>query len=970
MKREFTKTFGLAMILLLASCGGGGNGTTTPPPQDGGTGPAFSVVLTAEPEQGPSPLTVAFSAYAFGGTAPYQFEWDFNGDRITDSTETNPFFTFASSTSVLLRVTDSNNRVVEARRSITITASEPTDLTPPLNVTFTSSVTAGTAPLQVTFEALVTGGSPPYIYAWDLDGDGEMDSFSQKVVWTYTSPGKPTPVEGLPTQFYYFPSLTVTDNRGIQRSTIDDTNGDGQPDWRVIINVMPRGILSPSIRANPIVGQAPLPVDFSAGASGGEPPYRFKWDFGDGTTTDWSFTSFMEHIYESTGEFHARVTVRDNQNVEEVSGAAVITVLPEPSFKVTITADETAGSVPFKVELNALVEGGRQPISYRWEVFTDLTPSLQEPTIVALPSVPQPFLDSDAIVVPSLSNDTAPTMVFGTYVGQQMLMDTDGNGGNGAPYVVRLVVKDANGVEAVSNLIRITPLAPEPDTLYQAVRAPKVGDTIYSQGWSPTFTARANAATVAHDSGVVFLIGGEILSQTGEFLSVVPQTDSAWALNLSGEDIGDPDNGLGYANGGWTQMNVLDLFPYPEWPDGTQTVPNPDPYDPPYSADPIMARAFIKCEPFWQYGRGSAAAAFVHEPVDTNPPVGYGGEGGIPDNMRGVPVIYVFGGRDSRGDILDTVQKYYPVGFGTEALPIDTDVDGGDPDAQVTNNQADVWSDRFQFMDRDLWPQMGDQVNPPIVPDRPPINRRGGGGAGGAVLLNLLPRPLYGASAVTVESYGLLNPVFPESHFSYVFLFGGIEYNTDTGEEHVVATMRWFNTRQAPPDRQEGQDPRPGDYSVVVDMPIERAYHKAIVIPPDLVSNRPWQVVVFGGYDRNGNYIAQVDKFTFNSVKNPTTGSWQTIGVLPEATVAPGAGWEFESPGRGFVYRQFVGKNVDGYTGSVIEITDSGSMSYAPETLLPRSWASFGQIGYDPDYYVISGTTEQGMTTVIERYRP
>ncbi len=984
MKRNLRILSGLLTLLFLFSaCGGGGNGGTTPPPSggQGDTGLAFSVVVTAEPEQGPAPLTVAFSAYAFGGKAPYRFEWDFNGDGVSDSTETNPFKTFNSSTIVKLTVTDANNKVVVVQRSITITATEPPGQTPPLTVQFTASVSAGTAPLEVTFEAAVTGGSPPYIYRWDLDGDGITDSSSPKVVWTYTSPGRPTDVGGS-TEYYYYPSLTVVDNRGIQRSTLDDTNGDGRPDWQVIINVVPRGQLSPSIRANPVAGQAPLPVEFTAGASGGQSPYMFRWDFGDGVTTDWSLNSFAQHIYESTGQYLAHVYVRDAQMVEEVSGAAVINVFPAPVLTVTISADQTSGAAPFKVEPKAFITGAREPITYNWQVFTDVTPTLDNPSIVSPPRVPQPYLDSDAVIVPSQSNDATPTFVFGTYLGQEVRVDYDANGdgnvdandvsGVGSPYVIRLTIKDANGVEAESNLLRITPVPPEPADAYLAFRGIKVGDSRWSLGWNADFTPRANSAVVTHRSGVVYLFGGEILSQNGEFQSVLGLTDSAWALNISGSDIGDPSQGYGYADGGWTQLNVLGYPPYPRDGMGNVIVSNPDFYGPPYSRVPSNDRNIIRGDNF--IPRGSAAAALVHEPVDTNPAVPYGGEVPEPDGRLGIPVIYVFGGRDTSGNPLDIVQKYYPPGFGTEALPVDTDSNGdGEPDAQVTNNMVDIWSNRFQFHDWDLWPQEGDVINPPIVPDRPP-REAGGGGGTGAVPLAPLPRPLYGSAAVTIESVGVFAPVWPESPFYYIFILGGIEQD-EQGNEHVVPTMRWFDTRMPPPQRQEGQEPRPGDYSPVVDMPIERAYHKAFVIPPDLGSNRPWQIVVIGGYDRNGNYIAQVDKFTFNSIKSPTTGTWTTVGYLPEAAIGHGAGWEFENPGRGFLYRQFAGRTVDGYTSSIIEIQDDGSVSYAPHTLLPRAWFGFGQVVRDIgsttryEYFMLSGVGEQGMNTIIERYR-
>jgi len=150
-------------------------------------------------------------------------------------------------------------------------------------------------------------------------------------------------------------------------------------------------------------------------------------------------------------------------------------------------------------------------------------------------------------------------------------------------------------------------------------------------------------------------------------------------------------------------------------------------------------------------------------------------------------------------------------------------------------------------------------------------------------------------------------------------------------------------------------------------MPIERAYFRAFAIPGDEFQTIPWQIIVIGGFDRNRNYVSQIDRFTFDSVKNPNSGYWETIGYLPEAAAGTGAGWEFDE--RGFVYHQFAGRTIDGFTGSVFDILESGSVSYAPHTLIPRGWFASAQAGSNT-YYIIGGLTEQGMTAIVERYQP
>ena len=334
-------------------------------------------------------------------------------------------------------------------------------------------------------------------------------------------------------------------------------------------------------------------------------------------------------------------------------------------------------------------------------------------------------------------------------------------------------------------------------------------------------------------------------------------------------------------------------------------------------------------------------------------------------------MFYVFGGRDNAGEPLDVVQKYYPETYGTEDMfPI---LIFPDPIAQYVNVQTDIWTNRFMFHDWDWLPQEGQDINPPIVQDRPPQGGGGGGGANAAVPLNPLPVPLYGHAAVAVESTGNLfpPPVWPEGPYHYIFILGGI---SDAGVP--VADMRWFNTSAAPGQRQ-GEDLQAGDYSVVSEMPVERAYHKAFAVLPDKLTNRPWRIVVFGGFDRNGNYISQVDVFTFDSIVNPVTGSWRTLTSVPEGAAGLGAGWLQDD--RGFVYKQLAGRTIDGYTGSVYDVLADGSLSVAPTGLIPRGWVGSSGVVVPNDfnngqvegfYYLVGGLTQQGMDNIVEVYRP
>ena len=641
----------LWVVILIAAfavaCGGGSSGTTpvTPSQETGGGEPPadesqpFSVVLTATPDQGSTPLTVSFSAYAFGGYPSYSYEWDFNGDGVDDSNAVDPYWTFNNSAVVSVKITDSRHQTVTVNKSITVTA--PTGETggtgtQPLVVRFQPSVNSGPAPLRVQFTALVTGGSSPYGFIWDFEGDGVPDSNSENPVFVYEQPGPQSGDDA----YLYYPVLTVVDNRGVEVSTADDLNGDSEPDWPVAINVVPPSALLAYAAANPGSGQAPLPVVFSGGASGGEPPYEFYWDFGDGTYREFDSSVVTNHIYVDPGNYNALLTVKDNQGVTGTSGIVPVYVSQEVTFSIRIEADATEGPVPFNVQFTSYTEGGKEPVHYNWEVFTDLVPTGEEPIIVLPPAYPTPIKDPQAIVVPDKTSDPNPVVTFATFVGQYVDMNAneayDAGEGAGAPYVVRLVAKDDNGVEAVSNLIRIEPRSSEPATLYRAERTPTIGWSSYGglmfSGSLPSFGARANPATASHASGLVYLFGGDIYSDSGEFTGIVDIVKSSYALNLSGE--GRPPSGLfgstaggatqaeAYEDGGFTLLNSLQGLPY-AYVGTTPTVKTPPPWGNVYPPA-FMNRTLQKTVPFEP--RGSAAAAMVHEDWDLNP----GGFGSCP----------------------------------------------------------------------------------------------------------------------------------------------------------------------------------------------------------------------------------------------------------------------------------------------------------------------------------------------------
>jgi PKD repeat protein len=127
------------------------------------------------------PLSVTFVGEASSSVGPVTYAWDFDNDGTTDSTSPNPTFNFVNpgNYTVTLTVDD----------GVTQGVATAVDLVRIDNVTasFTATPTAGTTPLMVNFTdtsaGMITG------WAWDLDGNGTIDSTAQNPSFTYTAGG-------------------------------------------------------------------------------------------------------------------------------------------------------------------------------------------------------------------------------------------------------------------------------------------------------------------------------------------------------------------------------------------------------------------------------------------------------------------------------------------------------------------------------------------------------------------------------------------------------------------------------------------------------------------------------------------------------------------------------------------------------------------------------------------------------------
>jgi parallel beta-helix repeat protein len=130
--------------------------------------------------------------------------------------------------------------------------------------------------------------------------------------------------------------------------------------------------LSASATASPTSGPRPLTVRFTGSASGGTPPYSYRWDFGDGQT---STTQNPSHTYETDGNCIAILTVTDKALAKALS--LVNISVGNPAVAATITKNMTA---PMTYSFTGAASGGTPPYAYFWDFGDGQTGSDQNPS--------------------------------------------------------------------------------------------------------------------------------------------------------------------------------------------------------------------------------------------------------------------------------------------------------------------------------------------------------------------------------------------------------------------------------------------------------------------------------------------------------------------------------------------------------------------------------------------------------------
>ena len=140
--------------------------------------------------------------------------------------------------------------------------------------------------------------------------------------------------------------------------TVSPADGDHVADHQASIPA-----LLASASANPTSGNAPLFVQFTGSASGGQSPYSYSWNFGDGGSSGQQNPS---HTYQASGTYTPTLTVTDSQNNKATSQVTITVSQPPPTLSASASASPTSGTAPLTVQFTGSASGGQSPYSYSW----------------------------------------------------------------------------------------------------------------------------------------------------------------------------------------------------------------------------------------------------------------------------------------------------------------------------------------------------------------------------------------------------------------------------------------------------------------------------------------------------------------------------------------------------------------------------------------------------------------------------
>ena len=302
-----------------------------------------------------------FTNTSTGGCLSY--EWDFDEDGATDSTDKNPTHDFGALGTYPVTLTVLNNQGTDTVTfDVVITDAGPT-------AGFTPSVTSGQAPLTVDFTNTTTGTG--FTSQWDFETDGNTDSILNNTQKEFTTPG-------------------------VYRVTLSVTNYEGNSTTFQDITVHPKSTFTFSPNSGNTNTEFTFTADFQDEAN-----YDYAWDIDSDGSNDGVVPVFTDASYSSAGSKTAKLTVTSKANpaLTSFTTSSVIEVAQVSSGSSSSTSSYSA---PVKSSSNDQSSDSSQSESDSSQSVSDSESSDQDS------SQDQSESDNEPASEPVAASDDAP----------------------------------------------------------------------------------------------------------------------------------------------------------------------------------------------------------------------------------------------------------------------------------------------------------------------------------------------------------------------------------------------------------------------------------------------------------------------------------------------------------------------------------------------------------------------------------
>lgn len=302
--------------------------------------PISSLVASATRYAADVGIPIGFFASFRGGSPNVTVAWNFGDGNVASGSNVSHAYGVSGNYTVEVWVNDSSGSTASTTLLIAVSA------TPSSTIVVTPS--PSDVGVLTQFSPNVIGGTPPLTFAWAF-GDGAHSSL-------------PSPSHQYAASGRYLVSLNVTDSGGSVNRSVD------------FLTVNPRLLIT---LLNSSSSQIDLgkPINFTATATGGTPPYVFSWVFGDGGIG--GNLQNITHIFTTNGPFATTVAV-----VDSAGQSASATLNISVTLNASIFGSASLGASPLSVAFQGQAQGGVPKYLYSWEYGDGMTGTGPNPTHV------------------------------------------------------------------------------------------------------------------------------------------------------------------------------------------------------------------------------------------------------------------------------------------------------------------------------------------------------------------------------------------------------------------------------------------------------------------------------------------------------------------------------------------------------------------------------------------------------------